>query len=121
MPAIRPEPVASQLDALTRDDDDSAAEVELRDYEVMPDHVDDWIRAWTTGIAPLRRQCGFKIIGAWLDRTRSRFVWVLVYEGDDTLDAAELRYHALPAREALQTEPSKWIVAAQITRVEAVA
>jgi hypothetical protein len=98
-----------------------AAEVELRDYDVMPGHVDEWVRAWITDIAPLRRQCGFKIVGAWLDRTGSRFVWVLTYEGDDTFDAAEQRYHTLPAREALRPEPSKWIAAARITRVAAVA
>jgi hypothetical protein len=92
-------------------------EVEVRIYDVMPDHVDDWVAAWTSGIAPLRRECGFDIVGAWLDRPESRFVWILSYEGEESFDVAERRYHAHPARERLQPEPSDWILATLIRRM----
>lgn len=92
-------------------------EVEFRDYTVRPGHLDDWLAGWTAGVVPLRERCGFQIAGAWLDPEGHRFVWVLVYDGPGTFAAAGRRYHALPARTALDPEPSSFLDRARITRV----
>jgi hypothetical protein len=95
-------------------------EIELRDYVAAPGHLDDWTRGWSGGVMPLRERCGFQLLGAWVDRSHNRFVWVLGYDGADGFDAAEERYHSLADRGALDPEPSSFVQTAQITRVAAV-
>ena len=92
-------------------------DIELRDYTVTPGHLDDWLRGWRDGVVPLREQCGFQLLGAWLDRAEDRFVWVLGYDGADGFDAADDRYHALSERRALDPEPSSFLDAVRISRV----
>jgi len=90
---------------------------ELRDYEVLPGHLDDWLAGWRAGVVPLREQCGFEVVGAWLDRPGLRFVWVLTHDGTEPFDAAEERYHSLPQRRALSPEPSSFLASGRISRV----
>lgn len=49
-------------------------ELQLRDYRILPGHMDDWLSGWRDGIVPLRKQEGFEIVGAWVDRPHERFV-----------------------------------------------
>lgn len=35
-------------------------------------------------IVPLRMELGFVIGGAWVDRERNRFVWLIPYDGPET-------------------------------------
>jgi hypothetical protein len=58
-------------------------EIQLRDYRIKPGHMDDWIRGWEGGVVPLRRQEGFEVVGAWVDRAHDRFVWLVGYSGPD--------------------------------------
>ena len=94
-------------------------EIQLRDYRIRRGHLDDWIAGWQTGIVPLRRQEGFEIVGAWVDRDHDRFVWVVGYAGDDGFAAAEDRYHARTERLALDPNPSDFIENATLDMVEA--
>src|SRR4051812_23896220 len=98
-------------------DPDPGPVFELRDYEVLPGHVDDWLAGWRAGVVPLRQQCGFEVAGAWLDRPGHRFVWILSHDGTESFDAAEERYHALPQRCTLSPEPSSFVASARISRV----
>lgn len=91
-------------------------EVELRDYTVAPGHMDDWLSGWRDGIMPLRSQCGFTLLGAWLDAGQNRFIWVLGYDGAESFDVAEDRYHRLPERIVLNPDPSSFVVG-RLTRV----
>jgi hypothetical protein len=92
-------------------------DIELRDYVAIPGHLDDWLRGWSEGVMPIRERCGFHLIGAWLDRPRDRFVWVLGYDGPDGFDAADERYHSLAGRRALDPEPSSFVQVGHIARV----
>jgi hypothetical protein len=94
-------------------------ETQLRDYRIKPGHMDDWIAGWSAGIVPVRRQEGFEIVGAWVDRQHDRFVWVVGYSGTDGFEAAEDRYHALPERLALDPNPSAFILEATLDMVDA--
>jgi hypothetical protein len=93
-------------------------EIQLRDYQVKPGHMDDWVAGWETGIVPLRQQEGFQIIGAWVDRAHDRFLWLVGYSGADGFASAEARYHALPKRLAQQPNPSDFIKTASLDMVE---
>jgi hypothetical protein len=93
-------------------------EIQLRDYRIRPGHMDDWIAGWTGGIVPLRRQEGFVIVGAWVDRAHDRFVWLVGYDGADGFEAAEARYHSSAGRGALSPEPSEFIEEATLDMVD---
>lgn len=95
-------------------------EIQLRDYRIRHGHMDEWIAGWQGGVVPLRRQEGFVIIGAWVDRRHHRFVWVLGYEGADGFVAADDRYYSSAARTALDPDPSDLVEAATSEMVDAV-
>jgi len=95
-------------------------EIQLRDYRIKPGHMDDWITAWQRGVLPLRRQEGFEVAGAWVDRAHDRFVWLIKYSGADGFQAAEERYHARPERLSLHPEPSDFIQSATLDMVDGV-
>ena len=95
-------------------------EIQLRDYRIQPGHMDDWIAGWESGILPLRQQEGFVLIGAWVDRSHDRFVWLVGYPNADGFEAAEGRYHASPARLALRPNPSDFVDTATLDMVDAV-
>jgi hypothetical protein len=95
-------------------------EIQLRDYQILPGHMDHWIAGWEGGIVPLREQEGFEILGAWVDRPHNRFVWVVGYAGADGFEAAEQRYHDRPERLSLEPNPSDFIAAATLDMVDAV-
>ena len=61
---------------------------------------------------------GFTIVGAWVDRSHDRFVWLVGYAGADGFEAAEARYHALPERLSQQPNPSDFVETATLDMVE---
>jgi hypothetical protein len=38
--------------------------------------LDEWVEKWQTLIVPLRREFGFEIPGAWVDRKHNQFIWI---------------------------------------------
>jgi NIPSNAP len=94
-------------------------ETQLRDYQIRPGHMDDWIAGWRSSVVPLRTRAGFVVLGAWVDRPHDRFVWVVGYEGADGFEAADARYHAMPERLSVEPEPSDFIAQASLDMVSA--
>jgi hypothetical protein len=95
-------------------------EIQLRDYQIRPGHMDDWIASWKRGIVPAREQAEFVILGAWVDRPNDRFVWVVGYSGADGFTAAEDRYHASSGRLGLDPNPSDFVESGTLDMVHAV-
>jgi hypothetical protein len=95
-------------------------EIQLRDYRIRQGSMDDWIAGWTRGIVPLREQEGFVIVGAWVDRSHDRFVWLVGYSGADGFEAAEDRYHASSTRLSLHPNPSDFVEHATLDMVDEV-
>ena len=81
--------------------------------------MDDWIHGLETSVVPLRKQEGFVIVGAWVDRQHDRFVWLVGYSGADGFEAAEERYHS-NERLLLDPNPSDFIREATLDMVDAV-
>jgi NIPSNAP protein len=96
-------------------------EIQLRDYQIRQGHMDDWIAGWKRGIVPAREKEGFVILGAWVDRPNSRFVWVVGYAEADGFAAAEDRYHASSERLGLDPNPSDFVESGTLDMVHAVA
>ena len=86
-------------------------ETQLRIYRIAAGHLDDFLRAWLTGVLPLRQAHGFEI-HAWTHAgDGDRFVWLIRWRGVGTFADADARYYASPERAALDPDPAQWIVA----------
>lgn len=81
---------------------------QLRIYTINKERMDDFVRAWTAGVFPLRQRFGFHIDGAWIIKERNEFVWLLSYDGDDW-EAKDAAYYASSERAALNPDPSQYI------------
>jgi NIPSNAP protein len=91
---------------------------QLRTYTIRQGMLDEWLRRWQEGVVPLRQEYGFEIIGAWLDREESRFVWVLAYDGPETFEEVNDRFWASPERLAMRMETDDYIVGWDMRMVE---
>jgi len=81
-------------------------------YTINRGKMDDFVRAWTAGVYPLRAKQGFRIDGAWVLKERNQFVWLLTYDGTDW-DAKEAAYYASPERKAMNPDPAQFIAHAE--------
>lgn len=92
----------------------------LRDYQVNPGLMSEFLEGWWTRVLRLRERCGFALLGAWTDEASDRFVCVLGYVGPGDIDAADAHYHALPEHLPIARESYRLVKEARITRLAAV-
>ena len=91
---------------------------ELREYRIARGSLNRFVDEWRSGIAPIRRQVGFTIEGAWTVDGESRFVWLLSHPGDwKAYDKADAAYHDSPERAALDPDPARLIEGQQTSRL----
>ncbi|MGX2996983.1 NIPSNAP family protein [Streptomyces sp. JNUCC 64] len=93
---------------------------QLRTYTVRDGMLDEWVERWRTEIVPLRLELGFAIGGAWIDRERNRFLWLISYEGPETFAERNALYWASPEREAMGLDPDEYLVRTDDRTVETV-
>ncbi len=74
------------------------ATTQLRRYEILPGEMDAFLE-WFPQVVAVREQYGFKVTGAYADRERNEFVWVVSHDGD--FDAVFEVYNASPERAAV--------------------
>jgi tetratricopeptide (TPR) repeat protein len=82
---------------------------QLRTYTLKEGKLDEFVKAWSESIYPLRLQHGFKVDGAWVIRDDNKFVWILTYDGPGDWDARNKAYHESPERKALNPDPVQLI------------
>jgi hypothetical protein len=80
---------------------------QLREYRIEEGRLDEFVREWRAGVVPLRVEAGFSVVGPWVERSASLFVWILGYDGD--IESAEAAYHASSARTALSPNPGRLV------------
>ncbi|GLY71353.1 hypothetical protein [Amycolatopsis taiwanensis] len=90
---------------------------QLRTYNVRDGLLDEWAEKWRNLVVPLRLEFGFKIEGAWLDRERSQFVWVISYEGPESFAERNSEYWASSEREMMGLDPKDYLVSTEIREV----
>ena len=95
-------------------------DVYLRDYDIHPGLMPEFLESWRTHVLRLRERCGFRLLGAWADEARGRFVCVLGYAGPGDIDAADEHYQELPEHQPIAQESYRLINEAHITRLAAV-
>lgn len=92
--------------------------VQLRTYTVRDGLLDEWVERWRGEIVPLRLELGFEIGGAWVDRNRNQFLWLISYEGSESFAERNAVYWASPQREAMNLEPDDYLVRTEERTVE---
>ncbi|GAA2130570.1 NIPSNAP family protein [Streptomyces synnematoformans] len=90
----------------------------MRTYTVREGMLDERVERWRAEIVPLRRALGFTIGGAWADRERNQFVWLISYDGPETFDERNALYWASPEREAMDLDPDDYLVRTDDRTVE---
>ena len=95
-------------------------DVYLRDYDINPGHMPDFLENWWTRVLRLRESCGFTLLGAWADEASDRGVCVLGYAGPADIEAADERYQALFEHQSIAQESNRLVKKARITRLAAV-
>lgn len=98
----------------------SYMQIQLREYRIRHGQMDAWIAGWRSHIVPLRKEAGFRLIGAWVDVDDNRFVWLIGYAGAEGFQAADDRYYASQRRGAVQPDPAELIEEARQTMVDPV-
>ncbi|MEE1774400.1 NIPSNAP family protein [Streptomyces sp. JV185] len=91
---------------------------QLRTYTVHEGLLDEWVRRWRADIVPLRLELGFEISGAWVDRERNQFVWMISYDGPETFAERNALYWSSPARKAMNLDPDDYLVSTDDRTVE---
>jgi hypothetical protein len=86
---------------------------QLRVYTIKPGEMADWMDEWRRLIAPLRRQHGFEVVGAWTVDGDDRFVWMLAYPGPKSWNDAEADYYGSPERAAISPDPARHIASTE--------
>lgn len=94
---------------------------QLRRYQLPLDHElqDSWLEWWRSVCEP-RKQHGFRILFAHLDREAGQFTWAVAHDGDD-FGEAERAYVASPERLELLTRPRPEIEVLHVAVVDVVA
>jgi hypothetical protein len=93
-------------------------EFELRVYRIEDGRLDDFVDEWRRLILPLRRRLGFSVVGPWINRDESRFVWLVGYDGN-IRDANE-RYYASDERAAMEPDPALLIADSHTTLLQTI-
>jgi len=81
---------------------------QLREYTVKDGELDEFVREWRDHVLPLRMSLGFNVLGPWVERDASRFVWIIGYDGD--IEAANQAYYDSDERKAMDPDPARLIV-----------
>ncbi len=90
---------------------------ELREYTIEEGRLDDFVREWRELVLPLRVAMGFNVLGPWVEREASRFVWIVAYDGD--LVAADATYYESDERRAMSPDPARLVVEERTIWLEA--
>ncbi|WP_026403077.1 NIPSNAP family protein [Actinomadura rifamycini] len=95
-----------------------ARTTQLRTYRVRHGLLDEWAAKWRELIVPLRLEFGFEIGGAWLDRERNQFIWLISYDGPETFAERNSQYWASPKRERMGLDPKDYLVETHVREVD---
>jgi hypothetical protein len=79
---------------------------QLRIYQVKKGRMDDWVSIWRSEVLPIRRRFGFSVIGPWIVRDESRFVWIV---GHDNFSEANAAFYGSPERSALEPQIPEYL------------
>lgn len=81
-----------------------------RTYTIKEGLLREWVEQWQSQVAPLRREFGFEIHGAWVDHERNQFIVVLSYDGPESFRERNQQYWDSFVRLGTGGEPSLYLM-----------
>ena len=90
---------------------------QLREYTIEEGRLDDFVREWRELVLPLRLSQAFNVLGPWVERGSSRFVWIVGYDGD--FEAANEAYYESDERRAVEPDPARLVLETRTVSLEA--
>lgn len=94
---------------------------QLRTYDIEPALLDEWLRYFRETVVPMHARHRLPARMAWVDRQRSRFVWVRDFEGEGSTEEQERRYYDSPERaRVIGDTPQRYIRQMDVRWVEQV-
>jgi hypothetical protein len=91
---------------------------QLRTYTIREGLLDEWARRWREDILPVRREFGFTIPHAFLDRERNQFIWMVSYTGPETFTERNRIYWNSPQRLAMNLDHKQYLVSSTVHILE---
>jgi hypothetical protein len=85
-------------------------EHQVRITKIAPGKMDEFVEGWTASVARLRRRRGFELEGAWVIEDSDEFIWILGYDGEEGLEAADQAYYESDERATFFPDPAMHIV-----------
>lgn len=82
---------------------------QLRIYTINRGKMEEFVRIWRQGVAPIRQKIGFKILGSWVIKENNQFLWLLSYDGPEEWDVKDREYFDSPERKGLEPNPAQLI------------
>jgi hypothetical protein len=82
--------------------------------------MDEFVRVWKQGVAPIRRKVGFDIAGAWVIKETNQFVWIIRYDGPEEWAVKDKEYFDSPERKGLNPDPAALIARTEQYFIESV-
>jgi hypothetical protein len=82
---------------------------QIRIYTINRGKMDEFVRVWKEGVAPIRRKIGFEILGAWVNGETNQFIWVIGYDGPEEWALKDQEYFHSPERKNLSPDPASLI------------
>lgn len=83
---------------------------QLRNYEVDPTHLAEFLFMWENVVVPLRERFGLHTLEAWVSLEGSRFTWVSFVDEGAHYAAVEAAYVASHERRSLEPDPAGWLL-----------
>ena len=93
---------------------------QVRIFTINRGKMEVCIDAWLKGVYPLRIRNGFKIEGAWMVKEKSKFIWILSYDGPEGFEAKDSAYYASESRKTLNNDPAQYIADVEKYFIESV-
>ena len=88
---------------------------QLRQYDIHPGLMSQWLEVFYQHIKPLHDRLGIPIIGAWQSSEQGSFIWIRAFDNASVIARTEAAYFAAPERQALGDLPQKLIASMTIT------
>jgi hypothetical protein len=93
-------------------------EFQLRVYRIADGRLDAFVDEWRRVVLPLRRRLGFSVVGPWINRDESRFVWLVGYDGN--IGDANERYYSSDERAAIDPDPARFVAEQQTMSLQTI-
>ncbi len=82
---------------------------QIRIYTINRGKMDEFVRVFRKGVAPIRQKIGFDVLGAWVNKETNQFIWVISYEGPEDWATKDKEYFNAPERKNLMPDPASLI------------